>query len=660
VTITADKRTTEVQKTPIAVTVFTNQQLEDAGVKTIGDVFRMAPNITSFKALGEGSFMSFRGAITSLGTKTSPLVMYLDGVPVDTYFNLDASLIDIERIEILRGGQGTMYGKNALGGVINIISKKPTNEYRGKIRTFGESNRSYGVSATVSGPIVEDRFFFGLAAQHDYQAGWLKNRDNDRNYERTERVKGVLRLTPNDRAELNLHLNYTAGRDGFYPVHYGPDANMLTTMSSDDYQKDDTFNAALQARFDFDKATLESTTTYRNERLNYRINYHDLYPVPINATYGLAEKKDEREEITQELRLRSPDGNSGFQWLIGLYGSYTNAKNPVFSHTIDYFGFNYISNNPTKERTTDFAPFGQIILPLTESLKFTAGLRWQYTERDFKITMHDNLFYPTHSPSAKDTDRWSDFMPRFALNYEITDDHMVYASASKSFIPGGFNWASLDSRSLKYDKQTAWTYEAGVKTSWLDKRLTANLTFFYNDFTDMQVMHWEGPNITDYIALNVPKAHSYGAELELSAILTQGLTADLTAGITEAKYDRYIKTNVDAFGTLTEVDLSGKNIQHTPEFTGNVALTYRHPIGLFARGQVNYIGKMYWDDDNEHSRKDVVTVDARVGYEGESFDVYIYGRNIFGERYQLNYMPITNVGMVAEPQVFGLELTYKF
>ena len=153
VTITADKRPTEVQRTPMAVTVLTEQKLDDAGVNTVDDVFKMVPNVVNFKALGEGSFMSFRGAITSLGTKTSPLVMYVDGVPVDTYFNLDANPTDIERVDVLRGAQSTMYGNNALGCFINSLSKKPTTEYQGKISVSGEAHGPSAARPTGRGPL---------------------------------------------------------------------------------------------------------------------------------------------------------------------------------------------------------------------------------------------------------------------------------------------------------------------------------------------------------------------------------------------------------------------------------------------------------------------------------------------------------------------------
>ena len=194
----------------------------------------------------------------------------------------------------------------------------------------------------------------------------------------------------------------------------------------------------------------------------------------------------------------------------------------------------------------------------------------------------------------------------------------------------------------------------------MDESLLVNRTRFYNGFEALQGIHWEGPNLVDYVALNVPRASSYGAELAISALLTQGLTLDLTAGLTEAEYDRYTKTSYDIFGNQTDKDLSGKTIQHTPKVTGNLGLTHRHPKGFFARGQINYYGKMYWDDENDYSRNDLVTVDARIGWESESFDAYLYGRNVFGERYLVNYMPLTNVGMVAEPQVFGVEFVYKF
>ena len=658
ITVTADKRATEMQKTPMAITVITEQEIQDAGIKTVQDVLRHVPNVTSFTTLGGESRMSFRGAVTADGTRTSPLILYVDGVPVDTYFNFDANLMDIERVEVLRGPQSAIYGKNALGGVINIISKKPNNTYAGKVTTYVESEGSYGTGATVSGPLKEDKLFFSLSARHDYDNGYMKNDDDRRNYERTERVKGLLRLTPTDRAEINLHMDYTAGRDGFYPFTSGQGAPMRNDASNSDYQHDNTFNTALHGKFDTDTLTFESISTYRKENLDYQIDYFSIMP-PIEE----AQKGTRRSEATQEFRLRSPDGASGLTWLLGVYGSYSDMDTHKFAANMNMvipmpppfppMSIPYTYANPSREFTKEIAPFGQISVPITEALKLTAGLRWDYTERDFSLSYNDNFGSDVHTRLS---DSWDELLPKVTLSYQITDNHMVYAGVGRSFIPGGYNWSSTTGENLTYDSETAWNYETGIKTAWLDNRLNVDLTLFYNDFKDMQVMTWVGPGVSDYAADNAGAASSYGAELEINARLTQGLTADVNLGYTHAEYDNY-KTMDPVLG---EISFDGNRVQFTPKFTASAGLTYRHENGFFVRGDMNYYSNMYWDYENTTKRPAVTTVDARIGYEGETIEAYAYGRNIFGERYQTHYMPLSKVGMVAEPQIFGIELSYKF
>ncbi|WP_196772918.1 TonB-dependent receptor [Pseudodesulfovibrio alkaliphilus] len=650
VVVTADKSSKDVQKTPIAMTVFTEQDLEDNNIKTIRDALARVPSLMQVEDIGGNTKLSFRGALSSTGTETSPLVMYIDGVPVDSYSFLDANLLNIERIEVLRGAQSSIYGKNAFGGVVNIISKKPDNELQGKAFADAGTEESYGFGGVVSGPIVEDKLFFSLAGSHAHSSGFMDHpNSSDSNLERNVRLKGQMRLLPTDESELNLHMDYTAKRDGFIPYALGKSASLESPAADSDYRDEDIVNMALHGAVDFEHLTFKSITTYRNDIMKSSL---DTKPIYGPAVGGLSNYHDVSSEYTQELRLQSrEDKENSFNWLAGLYGGYRDFDRKEFNLVM---GGVEITDYPYQEKTLDFAPFAQVEIPLAEAFTLTGGLRWQYVKRN--ASLHYELFQvPQYEVNPSDS--WSEWLPRLVLSYDISDEHMIYAGVNKSFLPGGYNRQNTVSTvKYTYDSQTAWNYELGAKTSWLDKRLNANLTLFYSKYKDMQVRQWDAIAVSTF-AENAGAATAYGAELDLDMQISSELRAMAAVGYTHAKYDDFISKSFAG----TDVDYSGKKVENTPNYTGNVSLVYRHGSGLMAQLGAQYAGKMYWAADNIDSRDPVITANAKVGYEAESFDVYLYSTNLFDERYANAYGGANlDIVIMAPPREVGLQFNYRW
>lgn len=660
ITVTADKRATEVQKTPIALTVITSQDLEDKNIKTVKEALAQVPNLMITENMGGRAMMSFRGA-TNTPSDTSSIVIYVDGVPVDSVFGIDANLIDIERIEVLRGPQSAIYGKNALGGVINIISKRPTNDYAGKISAYGESWQGFGLNGTVSGPLIEDKLFFSIAASHDSSNGWMDSPNTDKgNEESSSRVKGQLLFTPSEKVEFSLHADYSAIRDGYSPYVLGNDYSRTSPASQDDKDHVDFFNIALRGMVEFDAAIAESITTYRNENTRFVMDAGPWAPLPGSALQG-----NDRiiSEFTQEFRLRSPDNKPGMSWLLGAYGSYAYYDMDILQE-YDYLGAPGFMSNSSYDQyftqnTFEFAPFAQVVIPISDAFKVTAGLRWHYTERsasfervpDAQLSLLPPPLNASFAYANSDRqDSWNEFLPKLVLSYDITDDHMVYAGVSRSFAPGGYNYAAVEG-DLTYDSQTAWNYEIGAKTAWLNDRFMANIAFFYSQFENLQVFQYDaGTNL--FVADNAGEATSYGAEVDLTARLAKGLDAQVGFGYTHARYDKY----VDALGN----SLDKNRVELTPEVTLNGSLTYRHENGFFATASAYYISQLYWDAGNTEERDPITTVNAKVGYQGDNFEAYVYGKNVFDARYLSYYNSASRVGFIAEPQTFGVELAYRF
>lgn len=668
ITVTADKRAADVQKTTSAITVMSGTKLEDAKIDSVAKVMQHIPNMNLSPFVGGVSQMSIRGITTSPGTSTSPIIMYVDGVPVDTYFNLDAPLMDIERVEVLRGPQSSIYGKNAMGGVINVISRKPGNEWHGGILTEYGSYDTYKFNASISGPIIEDRLAFALSGSHSYSGGYMDNdRTSKSNKERSERVKGQLRFTPSDDAEFNFHVNYTARRDGFSNLVLGNHATLDSIADPDDYLKSNILNLALTSSLTFDPMIVETITTYRDEDLDYAVDMGMVYNPLMGTDEYDTGRKNKRREFTQELRFRSPDDKEGVKWLAGLYGGYTDmnirsvysdAKMTNYPLGGGIFADGYLwQDQPSREYTQDYAAFGEMTIPVTDAFKVTAALRGQYTHKKIHVQNTGMLMefpsagvsIPGASMSKTESDSWTELLPKLNLSYQLTDDVMLYAGVNRSFIPGGFNNVSATGIDMTYDSQTAWNYEIGAKTEWLDKRLMLNLALFYSDLDDLQVFKYD-PQY-GYLSSNAGSAKSYGAELDAVARIMPGLDAEFSFGYTWARLTDYQHQGAD---------YSGKKVPFTPEYTASFALQYNHDCGFVARGEVLHYGSMYWTEDNKDERGDITLLNARIGYEFDKFGVYVYGNNLGNEKYLSYYSPASNLGMMARPREVGMQLQYRF
>lgn len=648
ITVTADKREIDVQKLPMSVQVITGQQLEDSTMKTVGDVLEHIPNLSVNSSFVGLTYMSFRGSGTSEASGTAPLAIYLDGVPIDPSTALDLNLLDIERVEVLRGVQSVLYGKNVLGGIVNVVSKKPGNAYQGKFSLRGESYGTAAASGIFRGPIVEDKLFFSLAGELYRTDGFMKSElSAGKNESDSGRFKGQIYATPTEDSEFSVYFNYSKINSGFPPYKWGehPSTTSNAAMSSDD-QDLEQMSVALHGKVDFTPLTVESVSTFRHMTLDA---LHDYSQVPAFQGFAWLTADRKQHEVTQEIRLRSPDSTekNPFKWLAGAYAGYLDSD-----QALAYGGGMLDQLQIHREYSTDFALFGQLDIPLTEALTLTPGVRWHYTSKSASIQNSMTSMFMNTALNEHERGDWNEFLPKLTLSYAITDNHMVYAGVSRSFLPGGFNYlaSGVSTSDLKYDSQKAWNYEVGAKTSWLDNRLTANMTLFYIDTDDMQVSILD-PFTYDFTVKNASSTTSYGMELDLAARITEGLTADASIGYTHATFDSYNDGGHD---------YSGNDVPISPRFTAQLGLTYRHENGFFARAEMQHFGKSYWDASNEDYRSAFQLVNARIGYEAENFEAYVYAKNIFGERYYSYYLPSSNTGIVGDPQHFGVEFVYKF
>ncbi|TIH16989.1 TonB-dependent receptor [Marinifilum sp. JC120] len=636
VTVTANKQKEEVQKIPVAVTVFNEMSIEDKKLDSLSDLSDYVPNLMLFSDGPPGvNTPSMRGIHADAESQSVSTGLFVDGIPVSSTLGYSNGLLDIERVEVLRGPQGTLYGKNTEVGAINIITRLPGNEYRGKITTDVGLN-SKSAAFNLSGPIMQDQLFFGFAGELSQNDGFIEHTasGNPVDEEKYLYGKGQLRWLPNEDLELRLIASHTQYDNGAFRMGPNPDwwSEMLQSIPGDrevssDHEgkgKSSESSQALKISYDInDYLSLTSTTTHRY--------FNDNRNVDIDMTSADLLWRDfdnDYRTITEELRLNY--ANEGWKWLTGLY---------VDRDTIDIR--ETASGGP---RTQDvekhsYAAFGQLTVPVTSKLSAIGGLRYEVQKTDFKDKV-----------TSEDMDgSWDNFAPKLSLEYQFQPKLMGYASVAKGFRSGGINYNYVDADKAKYDSEELWSYEIGAKSKWLDDRLLLNGAAYYMDIQNMQVYEGYPPMRLDIS--NSAKGIGYGLELEAQALITKALSVDASFGYSNVEFDDF---------TEDGVSYDGKKSPFAPEYTFNIGAQYRMENGFFSRMDVVGYGKMYLDKANRYSRDAYQLVNGKIGYEGENLDAYLYCKNIFDTRYDTTGYYGGMYTLYSDPREVGLNLSLRF
>jgi iron complex outermembrane receptor protein len=680
ITVTAQKREENIQEVPASITALSEIQIEDAGIKDIEDLKYYTPNLHIQKMGNHAEqYLSIRGMFN----KISPTVgVFVDGVSYSENLAYDPDLYDIERIEVLKGPQGTLFGRNTEAGAIRIITKKPGNIWEGKASAGYGDYDSQDYSATIRGPLIKDRLFFGISGKRYLSDGYYEN-----DYLGTDEVEDMddtsgrarLRWTPTDAWDIMLSVNadrYDDGYGGYAPLeemrHHTHHVNL-------DYEGDvenDLNGQSLSLDYEGDWFRFTSITAHRDAdydmafdmdftQFDMMISYFDL----------------DHDQWSQEVRLASPKDSGPFKWLIGGY-YFDEDMDTDCTHDwrqgYPVWGIPpYMTTQKSEVDTENYAFFSQATYTLWEKLGLTAGFRYDHDKKEFNGTQFDTPDVMGAGVATVKTDKtFSEWLPKFAIDYRFTPDFMGYASISKGYTSGGFNAFSTSVLGVPYDAEYSWNYEVGVKSSWLDNRLILNLAAFYIDWKDKQVATSIAPMTV--ILENAAECTSMGFEVEAMARPATGLELTAGFGYTNIEFDDFKDAIFDqdpaspTYGQkIGEIDYSDKKNIFAPEYTYNLAVQYRYPLSnsktLFSRLELQGTGDFYYDYDNEIKESNYEIVNARLGYEGEykghGLELYLWAKNIFDEEYATSVWGSETMGWfgrAGDPQTFGVTLTGRF
>ena len=681
IVVTAEKRERSLDRTPIAITTYTADQIEAQGLVDLRDLMARTPNvIVSQSPLGGGAPFIRGVGPNAYGLGVDPNVsIYVDGVlqPRATAFLAD--FLDVGRVEVLRGPQGTLYGRNATSGAMNIISQEASPEFglRADVEFGNYDNRR--LRAAVNVPLATDVATLRVAGTLHEQDSYRENtlQDVRRKQKDLQAIRGALTLTPSEDVTITLAADYLLDKaQGELPmklVSMGPLLASFAPLFGVELPEDDFevhqdlsqdmtigrlehygFSGTLD--WDIGDLTLTSITGYR--KLNSTVRYDaDITEIPFLFNLN----REVVDQFSEEVRLGNGSG-SNFEWLVGAF-YFTQDGSGSFDTGIPLLG-DLLATNTATIKTKAFALFGQASYMLTPQLRATAGARYSWERK-----RHTLVQSGVTAPLANGSESWNSFTPRIGLDYFIDDNTMLYASISKGFKSGGFN-SSTDQP--PFDPETLWSYEAGLKGSAFDKRLRFALSGFYYDYSDLQVTVFveasggSGRTVTS----NAASARLYGFEAELTALPVENLLINASLAAVKSEYRDFV-TRDPNFPGLGPQDLSGNNLAFSPRMTANFGIQYGIPLGtgtkLTPRFEVLYHGNTNYDPFNYAitTQGGYATMDGRLTLDLPMNDLYIaaYVKNLADKHYLLAASSTETLGLIhifGAPRQIGVQAGIRF
>lgn len=697
VVVSARKRAagTAVQDTPIAVTAFSENQFEATFSDTLEDLGFLVPNVElkASSQIGNQNFTIRGMGVSGTTPSDSPAVgVFQNGVFWGVNYGALLDTFDIESIEILRGPQGTLFGRNVTGGAVLVNTKRPTDEFgfevQGTVGNYGRRDLSLGISGPLGGGL-KGRFaylsrdedgFFSNVAQNGADFGEME----------TELFRGTLMFSrPDSPIEATLIAEkYETDGDSVAAKGVEVEGNLpyqAGFRELDDWWDisiDNPGRAAVKVdsltgiiRWDIGHGQITSITGWRDLSVD---NHTDFDGAPIstfNQSVGLSQ-----DQVTQEIRYASTFSER-FDFTIGAYyfGQQQEYKE---GRDLAFGSLQFASANALEQDAVSV--FGEVDYALSDSLTLTVGGRYSQEEISAQTVpfgacpLNEDLPSPIRIRDLSlpcdlgptDSEDWNDFSPKVGLSWTPTLNSLYYVSYTRGFRSGGF---SLRGNNLlpPFDAETVDAFEAGTKQEFLDGRFRVNLAVFYNEFDDLQrTIFVPDPDAGAVQSTgNAASASISGLELEGTWQIVEGLVLTLAYGYTDASFDEFNGFDVDGDGTPDPELAEDLDFVRVPENSLSASVNYEHRLAggssLSFRSAVSYTDEQYFDDRNNILEPDYTLVDASVVWTSatEQWKAAIFGRNLFEEEYAYWGADLGALGsnrFLGAPRTYGMQLTYEY
>jgi iron complex outermembrane recepter protein len=695
--VTAQKKSENIQNVPIAITAITGEQLESKGIRSLDEVAFRAPNL-SFRNTSDIKLspISVRGVIANTGSagQDPSVATYVDEIFLGSGAGANIAYYDLEAVEILRGPQGTLFGRNAIGGVINIRTRRPTFDTEGYVE--GELGNFSHVRAggALGGALVGDVLAARVSASFERRDGFSKyallNTDGDD--ENNWNLRGQLLLKPSESSEFLLSVEYRevqqssrafdtlVDRFGVNPDNINPNDRVIF---ADDRSKEnfEGYRIALRGNVEIGSANLTSVTGYRNHEYDSRT---DTDNTPLKLVYD--GDPETVKAFSQELRLAGGDDNLTFSWLIG--GFYYNQKSTNLSFVEfgpDLLGapITIIGGSDAAVKVTSYAGFASVTARPIPKLSLTLGGRFTREAKSIVYKQDDPLDLLGGTFAVNGTKKYSNFSPNLNVSFKASDDVLLYAAASRGFKSGGFNDALGEATGIGFEPEKVDSVEAGIKSEIFDRRLRLNLAAFYLKWKDILIsVDNPATPVFDPTLRNAGKARSFGLEAEATFQATERLSMNASVALLNARFtgspeERKIGERKDDDGNVIG-DILLDRLPDAPKFKLSAAFTYRAPIGnsLFVAfsPELTYSGAFFLGLDNELFVKNSADIrqsdlNRQGGFalingslsldDGEdgSWSLGVWVKNLTNKRYKGRVFDLSNGAIGQVFQVLGPPLT---
>ena len=699
--VSAARRELALQDVPTAITAVTGEVLERDRIVDLGTLAATVPSFSMTEDSAMAKELNIRG-VSSVrlldASAESSIGFFVDDVYISRIGSAFTDFYDLERIEVIRGPQGVLLGKNVVGGAISVITAKPKFETSGKAAvSFG----NYGATNTdgyITGALT-DNLAGRLAFQTRNLSGYSRNvvlgvKQDDL---QSAQIRGELLYRSTD-ADLEALLTYDYGtsdsNDSARPMSDDPFVDGVggiteyrrglglgpreSTSPQREFANRTVRGASLRIDWGaFDGAKLTAITGYRNSEGEVGWNQLGVSSPPalVDTFYG---NQEQPETFSQEIRLVSDNAQSKFDWIAGAFYQKDDVLRYDSNVATSFLPIPALSGTflyTNKAKIESKALFGQAGYRLTDKLKLTVGLR--YTEDDkhgHRVAQcledgGDGLCIAALDLAGGESftvnygKKWSATTPQGIIEYRPNDDVMIYGSIAKGYKGGGWDHlpSTAEAASFGYDPEHVTNYEIGAKSDLLERRMRLNLAVFQMDYTDLQSQQLVIECLC-LITSNVGTATIKGLEAEATFALTEGLTAWASGSWLDAKYDEF----KDSAGT----DFSGNQIQRSPKYKYSVGFDYGFGTGTWAQAfnlHTSYTrqGKLYWTPNNTYVLEPFGLLDASLRVTppwGQSWSMALWGKNLTDELYPVYSLAIFGdvMNYYAPPKTYGIEVSYKF
>jgi iron complex outermembrane recepter protein len=674
ITVTAMKMgESKLQQTPLAVSALPADTLDRAHATDAHDLVQLVPSLQVAQTdayaqiflRGVGSNNVFNGSDPSV-------TVHVDGVYYARPFMQFADFLDVQRVEVLRGPQGTLYGRNSIGGTINIISRQPGDNVEASAAVGGGNFSTLDASGYLSGPILEGKLSASLAASHNEHDAYRDNivpggkgvDDSD-----SDAFRGQLRFTPFESITAITRADYASRDENIvgFSILQQP-FNAMTNSILGDFDKValnlpnrsavNLWGVSQEVQVEFtDTLQLRSITAYRENSIGAQEDGDATDQSLTEVRLG-----ERQHQFSEELNLVGKLARLDY-----LFGVFYFTEDAQTSSSVTLPAAGVFADFRPETNTDSVGIFTQGTYHFSDQWAFTAGARYSDEDKDFgqRITRFRIATGAVVGAPVvySGTRSFNSVTPKASLSWAPTADIMLYVSATRGFKSGGFNFNSANP-SQGFNPETLWSYEVGAKTQWLERRVQANFTGFHYDYKDLQVSSFITAGQTDIT--NAATAKVDGIELELLAMPIQPLRLSANVTWLDAKYDSYPNAPVPG-GVL---NASGNRLNYSPKYSGSARGEYTFKL---ANGGGAYIGADYsWYDDAFYTaannpivgQEAYGVVNAALGYRSPDarWTAEVYGRNLGDEDYLTNVYTASVVpaGIPGAPRTYGVSLRWTY